>query len=49
MKRWAEKRREAMAAMGYKELADIFELVVRICELEEQLYPELNKDKVVVI
>jgi hypothetical protein len=37
MKKWAEKRRSEMEAAGEKELADVFRLIVRICELEDQL------------
>ncbi len=37
MKEWAEKRRRELEAAGEKELADVFRLVVRICELEEQV------------
>ncbi|MEW6530695.1 MAG: hypothetical protein AB1473_07655 [Thermodesulfobacteriota bacterium] len=37
MKAWAEKRGRQMEAMGEKELAELFQLVVRIYELEERL------------
>ncbi len=37
MKVWALKRREELEAAGEKELAEVFQLVVKICELEEQL------------
>lgn len=37
MKAWAEKRGRQMEAMGEKELAEMFQLVVRIYELEERL------------
>ncbi len=37
MKEWAKKRRQELEAMGEKELAEMFQLVIRICELEEQL------------
>jgi hypothetical protein len=37
MKEWAKKRGQELEAMGAKELAEMFQLVVKICELEEQL------------
>ena len=37
MKEWAERRRRELEAAGEQELADVFRLVVRICELEEQV------------
>jgi hypothetical protein len=37
MKAWAEKRRQELEAIGERELAEMFQLVIRICELEEQL------------
>jgi len=37
MKAWAEKRRQEMEAIGEKDLAEVFQLVIKICELEEQL------------
>ena len=37
MKAWAEKRRQELEAMGEKELAVVFQLFIKICELEEQL------------
>ena len=37
MKAWAEKRRQQVQACGATELARMFELVSRICDLEEQL------------
>jgi hypothetical protein len=37
MKEWAKKRIEELEAMGEQELAEMFQLVVKICELEEQL------------
>lgn len=37
MKAWAKKRRREMQACGAAELAHMFELVSRICDLEEQL------------
>jgi hypothetical protein len=37
MKAWALKRRQEIEAAGEKELAEVFELVIKICELEEQL------------
>ncbi len=37
MKAWAEKRRQETEAMGETGLAEVFLLVIKICELEEQL------------
>ncbi len=37
MKAWAQKRKEEVEAAGEKELAEVFQLVIKICELEEQL------------
>ena len=37
MKTWAEKRKRELEAMGETELAEVFRLVVKMCELEEQL------------
>ncbi len=37
MKEWAKKRRQELEAIGEKELAEMFQLVVKICELEEEL------------
>lgn len=37
MKEWAKKRRRELEAMGEKELVEMFQLVIKICELEEQL------------
>ncbi len=37
MKARAEKRRQEIEAAGEKELAEVFQLVIKICELEEQL------------
>ena len=37
MKAWAQKRRQETEAAGEKELAEVFQLVIKICELEEQL------------
>jgi len=37
MKAWAEKRRQEIEAMGEKDLAQVFQLIIKICELEEQL------------
>ncbi|MFH1113190.1 MAG: hypothetical protein V1792_04655 [Pseudomonadota bacterium] len=44
MKAWAEKRRKEMQACGAGELAHMFELVSRICDLEEQLGREVNPE-----
>jgi hypothetical protein len=35
MKVWAEKRRRELEAAGDMELAHVFELVVRMCEVDE--------------
>ena len=35
MKAWAEKRRRELEASGATELAHMFELVVRMCEVDE--------------
>ncbi len=40
MKEWAKKRKQELEAMGEKELAEIFQLVVKICELEEKFLPD---------
>jgi hypothetical protein len=37
MKAWEEKRRQELEAMGEKELAEVFQLIIKICELEEEL------------
>jgi hypothetical protein len=37
MKEWAEKRRQELEAIGEKELAALFQLVIKICEIEQQL------------
>jgi hypothetical protein len=37
MKEWAEKRMRQLQAMGEMELAEVFQLVIRICELEDQI------------
>ena len=37
MKAWALKRRYETEAAGEKELAEVFQLVIKVCELEEQL------------
>jgi hypothetical protein len=37
MKEWAEKRRQELEAIGEKELAVLFQLVINICEIEQQL------------
>jgi hypothetical protein len=44
MKAWAEKRRREMEAGGATELARMFELVARLCELQEELQ-HLNKER----
>jgi hypothetical protein len=35
MKTWAARRKQEFEAMGHIELARMFELIVKICELEE--------------
>lgn len=37
MKTWAEQRMHDMEAVGAIELARVFELVAKICDLDEQL------------
>ncbi len=37
MRTWAEKRTRELEAMGETELAEVFRLVIKICDLEEQL------------
>ncbi len=37
MKKWAEKRRQELEAIGATELADMFRAIVKLCELEEQI------------
>jgi hypothetical protein len=37
MKEWAEKRMRQLQAMGEMELAEVFQLVIRICELEDHI------------
>ncbi len=37
MKAWAEKRKREVEAEGARELAKMFELVARLCELEESV------------
>jgi hypothetical protein len=37
MKTWAEKRKREMEAIGETGLAEVFALVVKMCELEEHL------------
>lgn len=36
MKEWAQRRRRELEAMGERELAEMFQLVIKIWELEEQ-------------
>ncbi len=36
MKAWAEKRKHEVEALGATELAEMFHLIIRLCELEEQ-------------
>ena len=43
MKTWAEKRRQEMEMLGAAELAEMFDLVVRICALDEKLAITRNK------
>lgn len=37
MKEWAEKRMKELEAVAEKDLAEVFQLVIKICELEDQL------------
>jgi hypothetical protein len=37
MKAWAQRRKQELESMGEKELAEVFQLVIKICELEEEL------------
>ncbi len=37
MKEWAENRMRQLQAMGEKQLAEIFQLVIKICELEDKI------------
>ena len=37
MKAWAEKRRQEIEATGEKDLAEVFQLIIKIYELEERL------------
>jgi hypothetical protein len=37
MRAWAERRRREMEGIGSAELARMFELIARLCELEEQV------------
>jgi hypothetical protein len=37
MKTWAEERRRQMEMVGATELAEMFDLVVKMCALEEKL------------
>jgi hypothetical protein len=36
MRNWAEQRRQEMDRIGAPELARMFELVARLCEMEDQ-------------
>jgi hypothetical protein len=36
MKEWAKKRKQELEATGAMELAEVFQLIVTICELEDQ-------------
>jgi len=44
MRTWAERRRCELEAMGEKELAEVFRLVIKICDLEEQLKNDKDID-----
>jgi hypothetical protein len=37
MKEWAEKRMRQLQAVGEKELAEVFQIVIKICELEDEI------------
>jgi hypothetical protein len=36
MKEWAKKRKQELEDIGAIELAEVFQLIVNLCELEEQ-------------
>ena len=36
MKEWAKKRKQELEEMGAIELAEVFQLLINMCELEEQ-------------
>jgi hypothetical protein len=36
MKEWAKKRKQELEVIGAIELAEVFQLIVNLCELEEQ-------------
>ena len=40
MKDWAKKRKQELEEMGAMELAEVFQLLVKICELEERCIAE---------
>jgi hypothetical protein len=42
MKIWAEKKKGEMEVLGATELAEMFDLVVRICVLDEKLAVSRN-------
>jgi len=44
MKQWAEYRRRQMEDVGATELAEMFQLVIKICELEEELKAAEDSD-----
>ncbi len=44
MKTWAEKRRREMEAIGARELADMFNTIVKLCELEEEVKSSRDSD-----
>ena len=43
MKIWAAKKRGEMKALGATELAEMFDLMIRICALDEKLAITSNK------
>ncbi len=36
MKEWAKKRKQELEEMGAIELAEVFQLIINLCELEER-------------
>lgn len=42
MKTWAEKRRREMEMLGATELAEMFDLVAKICAMDEKLSSTRN-------
>ncbi len=44
MKTWAEKRKREVEALGGQELAGMFDLIIRLYELEEQVSSHTPND-----